>query len=127
MNLEYPSTIDSQSGYIFNFQGKAFDPNGLAAVDPAQDVIDSHNRDVAKRELERMRITGQGILYISNGFDIGDWIGANKWRGYNRRTSWHNMAGRDGRTDIDFTFDGSRWHGVNIGDNQILRVKRCKN
>lgn len=37
----------------------------------------------------------------------------------------HNIAGH--RLDVWFTVtDGAQWHGVNIGDNQVLRCKRLK-
>lgn len=42
-------------------------------------------------------------------------------------SSFHNMAGRDGRTDYWFTGpDGKNWHGVNIGDMDLVRCHRLK-
>lgn len=40
--------------------------------------------------------------------------------------SWHNFAGKDGRRDHWFSYRGKQYHGVNIGDNDILRVRRLK-
>lgn len=129
-NDSQPTTIPADAGYVFNFQGRAFDPASRIQSTPTQSEIDAHNALVARRELAGLIMLGHGCLYlVPDG--AGNWF-ATQWAGglrvpvSNIRKSWHNMAGAEGRTDCDFSFDGSRWHGINIGDSQILRVKRCK-
>jgi hypothetical protein len=106
--------------------------------------IDEHNRLLGEMEWTALKKHGRGVLYLSkkdipacppsNGIQpmelkaliVSTWAGANFSRVYHSRKSFHNFAGGDGRTDVWFMLDGSRWHGVNIGDNQLCRVKRCK-
>lgn len=125
------ATIPSTAGYLFAHNGRAFSPDG-AVGSPSQTEVDQHNARLALAELEMLKASGRGVLYLtkddSGAYKITQWSGSHicdvhPWRA---RTSWHNMADKDGRTDVWFNFDGSTWHGVNIGDNQILRVKRVK-
>lgn len=129
-------------GYIFNFAGHgAFSPDGK--VEATQEQIDTHNRLLGEMELQAMRQHGRAVLYITHvpenkrcwcdaegthyvEYQAGTWASKSEERFpcYNVRKSRNNFGAQ--RTDVDFSFDGSRWHGVNIGDNQILRVKRCK-
>lgn len=124
-------------GYIFNFAGHgAFAPGGKVQLqngvvrDLTQEEIDTHNRLLGVAEFEALKKHGRGILYLTESkpgeSKLSTWSGTNTVFPYRSRKSWHNMAGKDGRTDVWFSLDGSRWHGVNIGDNQICRVKRCK-
>lgn len=115
-------TIDA--GYVFNFQGHgAFSPEGR--VDIAKDDIEAHNAAVAETEWANLVESGRGILYW-DGRNVSNWTGSISLPADRVSSSWHNMAGKDGRTDVWFRINGVRWHGVNIGDNQILRVKRVK-
>lgn len=125
------------TGYIFNFQGKAFSPDGMAG-ELTQERIDAHNKALAQVELESLIREGRGILYLvlngeklfdccASSWQVTQWAGGWKTKLSYLKTSFHNMAGKDGRTDVWFTGpDGKRWHGVNIGDNQICRVHRLK-
>lgn len=140
-------------GYIFNFAGHgAFAPHGKVRLkngvlrDLTQDEIDTHNRLLGEAEFAALKKNGRGIMYLTREkvadtvIDSGSqrvnaecvryyvslWSGTGKTRVSYQRKSFHNMAGKDGRTDVWFTLDGSNWHGVNIGDNQICRVRRCK-
>lgn len=114
-------------GYIFNFAGHgAFDPDGKVG-ELTQAQIDEHNAELAKAEVEAMKGSGRGLLYrrtIDSRINVGTWDGSKNFPVTCCRESWHNMAGK--RFDYWFNFDGSRWHGVNIGNNDIVRVKRCK-
>ena len=131
------------AGYIFNFSERgAFAPTGRVKINGqeeelTQSQIDEHNQLLAAAEWRAMLKHGRGILYLTPAdknttagklghYRVSDWPGCNQAFTYHERTSFHNMAGRNGRLDVWFMLDGSRWHGVNIGDNQILRVKRCK-
>lgn len=120
----------ANAGYVFAAAGHgAFDPDGRVPGSPSAEEIAAHNAKLAEQELATLKATGRGVLYLSGPAGsqvISQWAGDLKIHPYHVRQSWHNMAGRNGRTDIWFSFDGSRWHGVNIGDNQILRVRRCK-
>ena len=116
-------------GYIFNFDGHgAFSPDGKVVATPEE--INTHNRILADAEWSAMLKHGQGTLFLSKNADgtylVSDWPGTHKAQARHIRKSWHNFAGKDGRTDVWFNINGSTWHGVNIGDNQILRVKRSK-
>lgn len=118
-------------GFIFNFKGHgSFDPNGKVEVNGqelSQEDINKHNSLLAYREWQNMIKGGSGVLYLlNNGEFVGDWIGENKLNINYSRESFHNMAGKNGRRDVWFRLDGSRWHGVNIGDNNICRVRRTK-
>lgn len=129
-------------GYIFNFNGHgAFAPDGK--VEASQEQIDEHNALLSRMELGAMRKQGRATLYLmhvpsekrcwsdSEGTHYVEWQ-AGTWASkfderfpcYNVRKSRNNFGAE--RIDVDFNFDGSRWHGVNVGDNEILRVKRCK-
>lgn len=80
---------------------------------------ENDRRDMVKR--------GKACLYLSNGA-VSNWPGSFKLRVRFQKTSWHNFAGKGGRTDCWFTGpDGKEWHGVNIGrHNQVVRCKRLK-
>jgi hypothetical protein len=124
------ATLDSQTGYVFNFQEHgAFGPNGKLG-EVSQSEIDAHNKRLAQTEIEQAKQSGTALLYerdIGGKRHVGTWDGSFNFAVSYRRTSWHNMAGKDGRTDYYFTGpDGKNWHGVNIGDNQIVRCHRLK-
>ncbi len=80
-----------------------------------------------KREARDMAKTGKATLYLvskKDGYHVTNWPGTLDIRaGYVKRGG-HNI----GRTRFDawFSFAGATWHGVNIGDNDILRCKRLK-
>jgi hypothetical protein len=88
------------------------------------------NKALAEIEWTEMLKLGSGILYLTEKPDgkkeVSQWSQGDSISVYYSKTSFHNMAGRNGRTDVWFILDGSVWHGVNIGDNQICRVRRTK-
>lgn len=124
--------IPQNAGYIFNFAGHgAFSPDGKIENQPTQAEIDEHNARLAVADMEALRATGRGILYIhrenKTPTHVSTWhstpstrIKINNWR-----KGRHNMARQ--RLDVWFYLDGKCYHGVNIGDNDIVRVKRNKN
>lgn len=78
--------------------------------------------------------TGKAVLYLTHGEftpgcsytkgKITNWPGTLSLPCGVKRGA-HNIARY--RYDAWFTFDGARWHGVQIGDNtQIIRCKRLK-
>lgn len=120
--------MNTQIGYVFEFQGHgAYSPNGKVEMTPEQ--IAEHNRKLANAELQAMKETGRAILYLfksDTGYSVGTWASepfqrTAVWR---RRHSINNWGAQ--RTDVWFNADGSSWHGVNVGDNDIVRCKRIK-
>jgi len=75
---------------------------------------------------------GLGIIRYGQGRDamedgtFGDWSGTLSIpvKGTNARRSINNFGAE--RIDFWFTWEGSCYRGVNIGDNQIARVRRIK-
>jgi hypothetical protein len=83
-----------------------------------------------KEDAEYMRTHDRITLYLterkSYDSEVGNWPGSLKFKaGYVKRGS-HNIAGT--RRDVWFTGpDGSRWWGVQYGDNtQILHCRKLK-
>lgn len=88
-----------------------------------------------KRDAVAMERDGKAVLYLSHNhtgknpsapYTVGNWCGTLSFPVYGVRSSFHNFAGRDGRRDFWFTAFGREWHGVNIGDSQIARVRALK-
>jgi hypothetical protein len=128
-------------GYVFEFPGKgAFEPNSRFMIadeirenktrEATPEEIATHNRLLGEMELNGMKEHGKGVLYLTRSEDgrysVATWSGAGKTNCHHVRHSWHNFAGRDGRTDVYFTMAGKVWHGVNIGDSQICRCHVLK-
>lgn len=134
------------AGYIFNFQPRgAYDPGGVVKVggrELTQAEIDRHNDLLAQAEWEALLKRGKGVLYLTHEpralltserrlnygcyFDgtLGMWTGKDKVK-CRCRLGYHNIART--RTDCWFKMpDGTNWYGVNVGDSQICRVRRCK-
>lgn len=119
-------------GYIMWFDGRgAYSPDGK--VEFTREQIDAHNKLLAQAEWEAMQKHGRGLLYLTQrqecaykAYKVATWTGGFHAEVYYFKTSWHNMAGKDGRTDVWFMLGGRRWHGVNIGENQIVRCKALK-
>jgi hypothetical protein len=124
------STLE-HAGYIFNAPGHgAFGPNGKIEGELSQVEIDTHNRKLAAAELKWIRDNGKGLLYIfttnGNPEKVGTWASADheRFTVARYRKSRNNFGAT--RTDVWFYLDGKTWHGVNVGDNDILRVKKTK-
>ena len=93
----------------------------------------------SKHDLAYMKREGKIVLYITERRSVD--INGELQRTPTRITNWpeslsfpvnryhysdHNMTGPNGRLDVWFHHDGHTWHGVNIGDNMILRCKRTQ-
>ena len=87
----------------------------------------------ADREKTRMLDTGRATLYLTRETIAGghvrhfatNWPGELKFRVHTISKGRHNIA----RTRVDVWFigpDDKPWHGVNIGDNDILRCRRVQ-
>ena len=67
------------------------------------------------------------VMYLIEGErKVTNWCGTLSIPIRRIQYSNHNFAGRNGRRDVWFVFKGNRYHGVNIGDSDICRVKRTK-
>jgi hypothetical protein len=129
---EKTSTIQ---GYLFNFEGRgAFAPGGKVGGLTAEQ-IHRHNTALASLELEAMKREGRGILYLCEHNDSGTRGCVSQWAGgfrqpiYWSKRSRHFVPGcphEVWRRDVWFSLEGESWHGVNIGDNEILRCHRLK-
>lgn len=77
-----------------------------------------------KRDEKQMIEDGHITLYLANGM-VTNWPNTLQFKPHAIRAGSHNI-GRY-RHDVWFTGpDGFIWHGINIGDSQILRCKRTK-
>lgn len=89
-----------------------------------------------KHDEKEMRETGRAVLYLSDvaGADprgscrdrlrVSNWPGSLSLPVLAVRASRNNFGAQ--RTDVWFRHEGREWHGVNVGDNQILRCRRLK-
>ena len=115
-------------GYIFKSPQGAFAPEGKVELTDVE--IAAHNKRCEELELVSMKQTGRASLYLtrndSGNYQVGTWAGGFHIPVCRVSISRHNMAGKNGRTDVWFRYDSSLWHGLNIGDNDICRVKRTK-
>lgn len=77
--------------------------------------------------LEHGKLQGYFVEENKQGY-FTNWPGSLKIPIYARRVSWHNFAGRNGRTDFWLKYNGQNYHGVQIGHNsQIATIRRTKN
>lgn len=79
--------------------------------------------------LQALPVGGRCTLYLTQNDDqwiVGNWPGTLNVRCSIPRYSFHNFAGQRGRRDVWFRCEGHEFHGVNIGDNDILRVRRIR-
>lgn len=86
---------------------------------------------IATMDKNRMIWDGKITLYFVKRDEkhfVTNWPGSLEFPVLNVKTSFHNMAGRNGRTDFWFKGpDGKTWHGYQIGQyNQIAHCKRTK-
>lgn len=70
------------------------------------------------------QFTHSGTNMTASDYLVSNWPGGINIRPTRVRRGKHNIARE--RWDVWFTFEGTEWHGVNIGDNQILRCKRIQ-
>lgn len=81
-----------------------------------------------ERDKQNLRDSDRATLYVSKDstgqWQVTNWPGSLKIPIYRVKSGRHNIA----RTRLDtwFSFEGSAWHGVNIGDNDILRCRKLK-
>lgn len=74
-------------------------------------------------DAKAMRETGRACLYLHRVTNrVTNWPGTLDLPVTRTRRGRHNIAGE--RLDVWFAFEGQSWHGVNIGDNDIVRCKK---
>lgn len=92
--------------------------------------VQERNRAVEQAELKAMRETGKALLYLfkdaAGKYSVGTWASEPCRRAPVKRVSVSRHNWGIWRTDLWFYADGSTWHGVNIGDNDIVRCRRNK-
>ena len=84
-----------------------------------------------KNDVKTLLTTGKLHGYYSRDKKLGmvfsNWPGSLKIHSYYSRDSWHNFAGKDGRTDFWCKFKGHVYHGVHIGhNNECATLRRTK-
>jgi hypothetical protein len=84
-----------------------------------------------EQDKNRLIETGKLPGYFTKDKDGRDiftnWPGTFVLPVYFFRKSWHNFAGKNGRTDFWVKFNGNEYHGVQIGHNsQCATIKRTK-
>lgn len=88
----------------------------------------------ARFDVRQMMIEGKAIMYITAGpnnippAEIVNWTNSIHFLVLRQKSSKH-IIGRNQTWRVDAWFtgpDGAKWHGVNIGDNQIIRCARLK-
>jgi hypothetical protein len=99
-------------------------------------TVQKKNTATDRNVIATAKKTGKAIFYVfgrgSNAkidldkLRVGTWTGKTKWSCTKARSSHHNFAGRNGRLDLWWNIDNQKWHGVNIGDNDIVRAKVIK-
>lgn len=82
---------------------------------------------VAARDKAQMERGEPIVLYVSGGPHSGGGWKVTNWPGTliirPERAHETKRLWRRWRVDVWFTFAGRRWHGANVGDNQILRCR----
>lgn len=99
-------------------------------------ATDSEGRKVcyaccAEQDKTYMRDHDKTTLYLSK--DTSDQWKVTNWPGsltikpdYVKRSKGYGFGREYDRHDVWFTFQGDRWHGINQGDNQLLRCRKLK-
>ncbi len=73
------------------------------------------------------KLSGYYVKGEDNKYYFTNWPATLKIPVYYQKTSWHNFAGKNGRTDFWLTFEGKQYHGVQIGHNsQLATIKKIK-
>lgn len=83
-----------------------------------------------KLDAEQLRSSDRWTGYLSqlgpcasDGAEVSNWPGSLKIRASLAIRKPHSGGFGAQRTDVWFTFEGRKWHGVNRGDNQLLRCR----
>ena len=112
-------------GDLFHSPGRGTYCPDNGRVDVTPDEASMHNLALGRARLASMNANGRALLYLVDGGANGDGMMVQDWSGVLRikptrvRKGQHNIART--RWDVWFMHEGQAWHGVNIGDNQILR------
>ena len=84
----------------------------------------------AKQDVETLENTGKlhGYFTKKDGKNFfTNWPASLSIPVFYTRKSWHNFAGRDGRTDFWLTYNGKNYHGVQIGhNNECATIRKTK-
>lgn len=119
-------TFDPSLGDLWfaSSQQAAFSPVA-GKVDYSAEEVAAHNRQLSELRLQAMKETGRACLYLTKsaeGWQVTDFEGRIRIPAGRVKKSYNNWGAQ--RLDAWFAFDGSVWHGVCVGDNEILRCRR---
>lgn len=127
MMAETETPFKPELGYLWHVGDKGcFSPN-VGRVTLSREEAEQHNARMEEAEREWIRQTGRAVLYLTKrpgGWVVTNFTGSLVIEPGLVQKGSHNW-GCD-RYDVWFAFEGRRWHGVNIGDNELLRCKRLK-
>jgi hypothetical protein len=80
------------------------------------------------KEISNKAPGGKHVFYLSKKdgkWIVSNWPGSYVYPVHSMKKGYHNIAGE--RVDVWFKdHNGHEWHGVQIGDNQILRATKLK-
>lgn len=113
--LALPNPSGGVTGYRLDEFGNAFCYACCAKIDKERMVRDG------KSDFLYLSMDGAGEWVITN------WPGSLRFKAIRVSLSDHNMAGKNGRRDTWFVGpDGKVWHGVSVGNSDVLHAKRTK-
>lgn len=118
-----PTPSDPVAG--FRAAGYGEDPEGNTFCYPCAALRDREQLRSAKAwtgyvTMPPKGASGDGMPIISN------WPGSLALLATGVRVSKRGGGFGSGRMDVWFTFEGRKWHGVNRGDNMVLRCRALK-
>jgi hypothetical protein len=113
-----PPGYSGESGY-----GTVLNPDGSR--------VDICYPCCAERDRAELRSSDRWDGYVTRdaqgGYSVSNWPGSLKIRAEGKtRRNGHNWCNVQ-RTDVWFVGpDGAQWHGVNLGDNDVVRCRKSK-
>ena len=84
--------------------------------------------EMDKADLDNLAVGEKTVFYLTHQdgkYEIVNWPGSLRIPCSFARVGRHNIAGT--RTDVDFSFNGKKFHGTQYGDNsEICYIRRVK-
>lgn len=122
------NTFQPELGYLWHAGEKGcFSPN-VGRVEYTKEQAEAHNAQLAELEKAAMAEHGRAVLYLTKDtkgeWKVSNFDGSLSFRPFRVKKGSHNWGVE--RFDAWFTSGGYVWHGVNVGDNELLRARRTK-
>jgi len=113
-------------------QNKVHESNfstGYATNDKGEKICFDCCGDADKNYLlEHGKLSGYFSKNKDGKYHFTNWPGTFTLPVFYTRKSWHNFAGKDGRTDFWIKYNGAEYHGVQIGhNNECATIRKTKN